>query len=61
MRKIILIQHCQSEHHINNLTGGWTNTPLTDLGQKQANLLGAKLKNEIRTEEYTLYSADIIA
>jgi hypothetical protein len=24
MRKIIVIQHCQSEHHINNMTGGWT-------------------------------------
>lgn len=41
MRKIILIQHCQSEYHINNLTGGWTDTSLTDLGQKQADLLGA--------------------
>ncbi|MBZ9623760.1 histidine phosphatase family protein [Clostridium sp. FP2] len=60
MRKIILIQHCQSEHHINNLTGGWTDTPLTDLGRKQANLLGAKLKNEISTEEYTLYSSDLL-
>ncbi|MGH4138756.1 histidine phosphatase family protein [Clostridium sp.] len=60
MRKIILIQHCQSEHHINNLTGGWTNTPLTNLGQKQANLLGEKLKNEIGSEEYALYSSDLL-
>jgi len=60
MRKIILIQHCQSEHHINNLTGGWTDTPLTDLGQKQANLLGAKLKIEIIPGEYTLYSSDLL-
>ena len=33
MRKIIVIQHCQSEHHINNMTGGWTDTPLTELGR----------------------------
>ncbi len=60
MRKIILIQHCQSEHHINNLTGGWTDTPLTDLGQRQANLLGAKLKDAINTDEYTFYSSDLL-
>lgn len=60
MRKIILIQHCQSEHHINNLTGGWTDTPLTDLGQKQAALLGTKLKAEISGEEYILYSSDLL-
>jgi len=31
MVKIILIQHCQSEHHINNMSGGWTDTSLTEL------------------------------
>lgn len=24
MREIIIIQHCQSEHHVNNMSGGWT-------------------------------------
>lgn len=60
MRKIILIQHCQSEHHINNMSGGWTDTPLTDLGRKQANLIGKKLKNMLSIEEYSLYSSDFM-
>ncbi|MFF2755275.1 histidine phosphatase family protein [Psychrobacillus sp. NPDC058041] len=60
MRKIILIQHCQSEHHINNMTGGWTDTPLTDLGRRQAELVGLKLKRNINSEEYALYTSDLM-
>ena len=60
MRRIILVQHCQSEHHINNLSGGWTDTPLTDYGRKQANLIGERLKKEINADEFLLYSSDLI-
>lgn len=60
MRKIVIIQHCQSEHHINNMSGGWTDTPLTDLGRKQADLIGLKLKKDLGEEEYVLYSSDLM-
>lgn len=61
MKKIILVQHCQSEHHINNMSGGWTDTPLTDLGRKQADLIGERLKKEISIDdEYNLYSSDFM-
>lgn len=60
MRRIILIQHCQSEHHINNMSGGWTDTPLTDLGRKQAELIGQKLEKSISGDEYRLYSSDLL-
>ncbi|MFB5089271.1 histidine phosphatase family protein [Psychrobacillus sp. PGGUH221] len=61
MSNIILIQHCQSEHHINNMTGGWTDTPLTDLGRKQAKLIGDKIKKEIVDHnEYAFYSSDLL-
>lgn len=60
MRKIIVIQHCQSEHHINNMTGGWTDTPLTELGRNQAELIGLRLKREMEEESYTIYSSDLM-
>jgi probable phosphoglycerate mutase len=60
MRKIYLIQHGQSEHHINNMTGGWTDTPLTELGRKQAELVGLKLKRFVAGDEYRLYSSDLL-
>lgn len=61
MSNIILIQHCQSEHHLNNMTGGWTDTPLTDLGRKQAKLIGDKIKMEIVDHnEYAFYSSDLL-
>ncbi len=60
MRSIILIQHCQSEHHVNNMSGGWTDTPLTDLGNKQAECIGQKLKDSIDTDEYVIFSSDLM-
>ena len=59
MREIIIIQHCQSEHHINEMSGGWTDTPLTELGRKQANLIGLRLRRELNEGEFVLYSSDL--
>ncbi len=59
MSKIYIIQHCQSEHHINVLTGGWTDTPLTDLGKRQAE----KVVNELcllGLTKFKLYSSDLL-
>lgn len=60
MSNIILIQHCQSEHHINNMSGGWTDTPLTKLGRKQAELIGEKLKEFVDDNDFALYSSDLL-
>lgn len=60
MGRVILVQHCQSEHHINEMSGGWTDTPLTDLGRKQAHLIADKLKEYIGRNEYLLYSSDLL-
>lgn len=60
MEKIIIIQHCQSEHHINNMTGGWTDTPLTELGKIQAKQIGIRLNSTIDKNEHLLYSSDLL-
>ncbi|CAG7652958.1 2,3-bisphosphoglycerate-dependent phosphoglycerate mutase [Paenibacillus solanacearum] len=60
MGRIILVQHCQSEHHINEMSGGWTDTPLTEIGRKQAGLVAQKLKDSINSNEYILYSSDLL-
>lgn len=57
--KIYVVQHCQSEHHVNGLTGGWTDTPLTDLGIKQAREVAKKLK-ELIDGEVVIYSSDLL-
>lgn len=60
MTNIILIQHCQSEHHINNMSGGWTDTPLTELGIKQATVIGNILKKSITINDFKLYTSDLL-
>jgi probable phosphoglycerate mutase len=59
MKAMIVIQHCQSEHHVNNMTGGWTDTPLTELGRRQAASIGARLKQELVGIQCQIYSSDL--
>ncbi|NOU81843.1 histidine phosphatase family protein [Paenibacillus sp. LMG 31459] len=60
MKNILLVQHCQSEHHINNMTGGWTDTPLTELGRQQAERIALRLSQVASGKEYVLYSSDLL-
>lgn len=60
MGRIVLVQHCQSEHHINEMSGGWTDTPLTELGRKQAEIIAKKLRDGLDSSEYILYSSDLL-
>lgn len=43
MADLILIRHGESEHHVKGLSGGWTDTPLTERGMRQAELVGRAL------------------
>ncbi len=58
MCKIYIIQHCQSEHHINELTGGWTDTPLTELGINQSKAVAEEIEN-LGLSDFVLYSSDL--
>lgn len=60
MKKIITIQHTQSQHHLNGMVGSWTDWELSDLGKIQADNIGRKLSIELIGENYTIFSSDLI-
>ena len=59
MKTIITVQHTQSVHHTNGMVGSWTDWDLTELGKKQADQIGQKLKDELSGKEVIMYSSDL--
>ncbi|MBQ6559203.1 MAG: histidine phosphatase family protein [Erysipelotrichaceae bacterium] len=59
MKHIIAIQHTQSVHHTNGMVGSWTDWDLTEIGKKQADNIGKKLKEELAGQDVTVYSSDL--
>jgi len=55
---LMLIRHAQSEHHIKDITGGWTDVALTELGRRQAASLAARLKRELAGVDVHIYTSD---
>lgn len=60
MSSFILIRHGQSEHHINDLTGGWTDTPLTERGRQQVALLAGRLKKVLAGVQARMFASDLL-
>jgi len=60
MKKIITIQHTQSEQHTNGMIGSWADWNLTGIGMEQARRIGQRLSEEIRDERYVMYSSDLL-
>lgn len=54
LHPLILIRHGQAEHQVNGLTGGWSDTALTPMGQEQVRLLGKRLCAELDGAPVTL-------
>lgn len=59
MKRIITIQHTQSQQHINKMIGSLADWDLTELGIKQADCIGKKLAEEIGKDKFILYSSDL--
>lgn len=59
MERLILVRHGQSEHHLNGMTGGWTDLPLTELGQNQAAFTAERLASMLANTEVSLFSSDL--
>jgi len=60
MKELILIRHGEAEHQVRNITGGWTDSKLTELGKKQALKTGQKLKETLKNKNFQIYSSDLI-
>lgn len=59
MRELYLVRHCESEHHVRGMTGGWTDLPLTDRGRRQAVAVARRLAELEVDREARLYSSDL--
>lgn len=59
MKELILVRHGQSEQHIRDITGGWTDTPLTELGARQAQITGRRLALKIKELSPRILSSDL--
>lgn len=57
---MIVVPHCQSEHHINGMAGGWTNWSLSELGKRQAEIVGHALNKHPNIKEYSVYTSDLL-
>lgn len=60
MKSLLLIRHGESEHHVNGLTGGWTDTPLTERGHQQVALLANRLREELSGIPARLFCSDLL-
>jgi broad specificity phosphatase PhoE len=60
MNRLLLIRHAQSEHHIRGLTGGWTDSPLSQLGSVQARALADYCRQRLGSEPSPcLFTSDL--
>lgn len=59
MNPIVLVRHGHAEHIDGEMTGGWTDTALTELGRRQAAALASRLGEELRGEPVKLYCSDL--
>lgn len=56
---LILVRHGEAEHLVSNLTGGWTDTSLTESGKEQANLLAQWLGDELGNVSPHVFCSDL--
>ena len=58
-RDVYVVTHAQSEHHVQGLVGGWYDSGLTALGQRQADAIAERLAGLVATAPTELYASDL--
>jgi len=59
MRELILVRHGEPTHVRDGLTGGWTDSALTELGRVQAAATGGRLAEMFAQRPFAFYSSDL--
>lgn len=61
MDTLILVQHCQSMHHVNQDARLWPDerNGLTETGVRQADRVAARMRDELAARQYRVYSSDM--
>jgi probable phosphoglycerate mutase len=59
MRELILVRHGDPTHVRDGLTGGWTDSALTDLGRLQAAATGRRLAQMLADRSFAFYASDL--
>ena len=44
MKNLYIVTHAQSQHHIDRVVGGWFDSPLTELGRRQAETIAQRIR-----------------
>lgn len=57
---IVLVRHGEAEHLVSDLTGGWSDTLLTELGHRQARAAAEYLQTLIGEQEAEILSSDLM-
>jgi broad specificity phosphatase PhoE len=61
IKNLFVIRHGQAAHLVGEaLTGGWTNSLLTELGKDQADATGLRISQLLGEEECELYCSDFL-
>ena len=56
---LILVRHGESDHLVNETTGGWSESPLTTRGQTQAKKTGQTLAVKLPCDTFGFYASDL--
>ena len=59
MRELILVRHGEPTHIRDGLTGGWTDSALTELGRLQSAATGRRLAEVLAGRPFAFYASDL--
>ena len=60
IKELFLLRHGEAEHMVTDITGGWTDTPLTMLGTVQARRAAERLALRLKNRPFQFYTSDLL-